>query len=908
MTQTSIKLAIKGLYTTPSDLSAVPPGAMEIADNINVDQEDLAKPRRGLDDYGASFGTGTSRANKIFTFGSYVIVHHGTNLSYSAGENQAFTQYSGSYAAPSATRTMTAAQANKNFYFTTATGVKKIDSISLEPKDVGAPKAIHFETQLSAGTGGFLQASESVNYRVVWGYRDQNGNLILGAPSQIVTVTNGPSAKNVDFKIYIPQGISTSHFVQIYRSFATSSGSPSLELAQVFEKSPSAAEIAAGVMGDFVSPTITDVADDSIRGALLYTSPSLGGTVVSNDLPPLARVIGRYKSYLMYCNTVSKYRLTITLLGTGSSSSSLQGGDTIKIGSRTYTGAATEASMQFKVVGGAGGATTTGFPSEDIRQTCESLVKTINQDSSSPVYAFYISDSSTMPGKILLEERGIGSTTGFGVWVSRSGPFSPTTLSQTQTVSLATGTNLVTFTANPPVNNDTVIFTSVTAGGVSTLTIYYVINQSGLTCQLSTSPGGSPLTITSNGSGNIQRPVSASNETALNRVYFSKPEEPEAVPLLNYREIGSADKAILAALQLRESFIILKEDGCYRISQEAPFQVDLIDSTQALIGPDSAVVLNNAIYALTTQGIINITEGGASVIALPIEEDILELFGAAIDAIKLYSFAVAYETDRRYILFLPETSSDTFATQAIAYNTFTRAWTRWTLRKRCGLVNPNTDKLMLGSSTLNRLDVERKRFDFTDYVDFSSNQTISAQNSNTLTITGTDTMAVGDLIYQNTTTYSFVTALDTANNTATVLDPVTFSLGAVKVYSSIPVRVRWTIEVAGAPANLKHFSEVVLYFKQFFPGSAYLKFTSDRSPGEVFVTLQGNSESSGWGLFGWGDDSWGGINYRKPLRALVPRQHERCSQLSIEFTHGFAYGDFELQGLSVNYNPGSSRV
>lgn len=903
MSQQSVKMSLKGLYTTPSDLSGVPDGAMERADNIVIDSEDKAKPRRGVDDYGATFGaSSTVRAKKIFFFGSTVFVHHGSTLSYSSGVGLAFTAYTGSFTEPASGQNITTAQINKNLYFATSTGVKKIDSLALQPKDVGVPKAIHCDASLNAGASGFLTIGYSVAYRVVWAYKDANNNLILGAPSQVIIVTSPPATatkKNVDFIIYIPTGITSSHFVQIYRSTQTSVATPSLELALVYEKVPTAAEITAKVMG-----TVTDIADDTIRGAFLYTSPSLGGSVVANDQPPLANVIGRFKSYLMYLNTISKYRIQISLLGTGATGATLKVDDYLIIGGITYTAKAAEnvGARQFKVTA------TSGLPSEDIRLTCLSLCKVINQDTTATFYGFYLSDALTTPGLLLFEERLIGSTTGFGVYASVLGAFSPSNLNQGQAFTAQTGANTITPATSIPGDGDTVILITNTAGGLTLAIVYFVINPTGTTFQVSLTKAGSAVTISSNGAGTLIMPISAKNEVSLNRVYYSKTDQPEACPLLNYREVGAADKKVLIAMQLRESFIVLKEDGCFRISQDAPFQIDLIDSTQQLIGPDTAVVLNNSIYALTTQGIIVITEGGAQVIDLPIEADILALFGSAIAAIRAVAFAVAYETDRKYVLWLPSASTDTFCQSAIVYNTFTKAWTKWTLSKTCGIVNPTTDRMLLGSSTANGLNVERKNFDFTDYVDFGSNETISAQAGSVLTVSGSANIAIGDMIYQNATTYSFVTAISTITGFVTMLDPVVFSLAACKIYKSIQTAIKWTVQFADSPSRLKQFTEMVIYFKRFYPGIAYANFSSDMAPGIVTTTLTGDTQSAGWGLFAWGDGPWGGDNYRKPLRFFVPREQQRCSQLTVEITHAYAYGDWEILGMSLLYNPGSERV
>jgi hypothetical protein len=43
-----------GLYTFPNQLSQVPPGAMTIASNINIDRPGVAETRRGFEFYGTT--------------------------------------------------------------------------------------------------------------------------------------------------------------------------------------------------------------------------------------------------------------------------------------------------------------------------------------------------------------------------------------------------------------------------------------------------------------------------------------------------------------------------------------------------------------------------------------------------------------------------------------------------------------------------------------------------------------------------------------------------------------------------------------------------------------------------------------------------------------------------------------
>lgn len=828
MSQPEVKLEFHGLQTSVNDLSSAPAGSLEIADDVVIEAENICTPRRGFDDYGYSFGTSTDRAKKIWNYNGYTFAHYGSKIAYSGVG--AFTAYANSYLEPTGFK-ITSAESNKNLYFTTSAGVYKIDSIGLEPKTVGISKAIHLSASLT-GSSGFLANTYGVNYKALWGYRDTNANLILGAPSPLITIKNAAGAsRNVVVRVYIPQGITTSHFLQLHRSASqdmSGAAVPSTELAQCAEVNPLAADITNGYID------ITDICPDTLRAPALYTNPSTGGVGQANDQPPLAKVMAKFKDYMIYANTISKQRYFLRLLGTGSAATSLQGGDTITIGGRVYTAgtASNVGTRTFACFGATGGATTTGSASEDIRQTALELISIINQDTLNTVYGFYLNDTASVSqGELLLEERAIGGAA-FTILVSRQGCWSPSEL--------------------------------------------------GLVAK------------------------SSKNEASVNRIYYSKVQQPEAVQLLSYLDIGASNKAILAIIPLRESLIIMKEDGCFRLT--ASLSVDIIDGTQQLLGPATAVALNNAVFALTTQGVVNITDGGAKVIDLPITNDVRKLFGTVLSTVKSNAFAIAYETARKYILFLPQVAGEAYCSQALVYDLFTNCWTRFVLNKSCGVLDPSTDKLMLGSATRNGIDFERKKFDYSDHVDYHSVQTITAQTGSVISISSSDLMQPGDMIFQSDSVFSFIQSTNSTASQVTLLDSVVFTPGPITLYKAIPCKLKWLPATADNPTSLKHYSEIVFYFKSLFPSTAMATFSSEKAPGEKSIPIKGDSASGGWGLFEWGNEPYGSVPSKKPMRCLVTREHQRCSQLSVTFTHSYAYAGWELNGVSLLYNPGSNRI
>jgi hypothetical protein len=126
--------------------------------------------------------------------------------------------------------------------------------------------------------------------------------------------------------------------------------------------------------------------------------------------------------------------------------------------------------------------------------------------------------------------------------------------------------------------------------------------------------------------------------------------------------------------------------------------------------------LNNKIYALSTQGIVSITDSGVSVVSRPIENKIVEVTRPGYNYQEL-SFGMASEADRAYHLWVPSSKTDTVATQCYRYNTFTRAWTRWTKSANCAVNDLSENLIYLGSGVSNAILQERKdgkRYDFSD--------------------------------------------------------------------------------------------------------------------------------------------------------------------------------------------------
>jgi hypothetical protein len=398
------------------------------------------------------------------------------------------------------------------------------------------------------------------------------------------------------------------------------------------------------------------------------------------------------------------------------------------------------------------GSSSVGISVED---TARSLERVINKDANCPVSAFYLSGLNDLPGLLLLESKAltddyfyVGSSP--AVIKTKFNPEVPTAAVITD---ITIAGNLFTTSSAHGFNIGQEIYVHDNPGGTKTeIGGKYTVAASGFTATTFSLVG---VTILANQAGlfgtAFASDVVSDNSENANRVYFSKLYQPEAVPLVNFIDIGPKDKAIQRILALRDSLIVLKEDGVYVISgSSAPnFSVRLVDSSALTLAPDTAINLNNLIYVLTTQGVVTVSDTGVGVISRNIENKIQEVTNNRFDY-KLTSWGTSSESDRCYLLFLPTRAGDTVATQAYRYNTFTRAWTRWTKAATCGVVNISDDRIYLGDAFRPYVLQERKNFERQDFSDreIALSLSVGSVSGTSVTISSAAELAKGDVLVQ----------------------------------------------------------------------------------------------------------------------------------------------------------------
>lgn len=959
-----VSLKIKGLYTAPNDFSGVPEGALDQADDIVIDEENLAESRRGFQQLAYTFPNTNDRGSRGINFQGFKILRYGTSSLAYYDPNSGMQTYSGSYTHPDSTIGCKTHffEANKNLYLTTGTGVYKLDTYNGTPGTAGIPKGLDLQLALT-GASGFMTENQVLS---------TTGTTSSGSSN--LTQLNSTSGIAVGQYVYgtgIPSGttvssISTSSTVLITTGNITA-GSSSLS------NIPTNSGLTAG---QFISgtgiPSGTRIS--SITGAGPYTV-----TMSANATATTTGVAVTFSSDVvitMSQNASASATVTIdfssgsqvayrVLFGiTDANNNKLYGSPSQFTSITNINGTTTNVQLTASIP--AGITTSHFFQVHRSQQTGSASVSPSDSamqlvyegnPSSSDISNGYIQITDSTPDSLRgdylytgSDQQGIAQANDpppfckdacafrtfaiFGNIKTRQRKkitlLSASALSVNDTIVIdgvtytakasenaASGQFLLATTGTPAQNiTDTVNSLIKVINRYSSNTTVYAYLLSGptdLPGQImleSRSASGSSFAITVSSHGSAWSPtlptsgtsVSSAQDIYKNGILPSKDGLPEAAPLANLLFAGDANKEVLRVIPLREYVVILKEDGIFRMTGTSlsTFTIVPFDYTTKLICPDSAVALSNQVWGFFDQGVCAVSDTGVNVKSRPIETTLKQLIGTALSTIKTVGFAVGYETDRKYILALPGASGDSACQQEYVFNVFTNAWTKWTRSTTGGFIDLTEDKLYLFNGGARTISVERKNNSFTDYVDEEFSVTISSSSSYSVVLSTVSGIVIGDVLYQDSTHSSVVTDIDTATNTLTVQDKVTWTNGAASIFPAITSIIQWKPCTANNPAQTKQFPEGIALFKQTRFNTATVSFYSDVSQSYEDYTMTGFSPAT-WGNFPWGSQPWGGVNRPRSPKFLVPQNKQNCSQLSVRLKIRNGYSTWKSEGMSLNY-------
>jgi len=908
----SINLNIKGLHTSNSDISGVPPGSLSIANNLDLTKLNLAQCRRGFDLLGTGLPDPTYRATRLFDYSGYIFAIYDTVLGYySSGwvSNGALTK-------PTNATTARATSLSQNMYITSNAGIKKLDAATGTLYAAGIPNGLMMTLTDAGVSGTAIGANKRVAYRYFIGRYDANNNFVRGGVSGREVYDNtGGSADNVIVKGFIPTTIDNTYIVQVYRSdeFASTGGVIDDELQLCYEM-----PIETNMFSTAIK-TISSVdtgADTLTSNAHGYKNGTIVQIAASTTLPaPFVALT----DYFVIGVTTNTFQLASTFLGSA-----------INI-----------------TTSGSGTITTRGvnaFCFNDITPnsllgstiyTAPSQQGLINNNAQPPLasdianfknFLFFADTESLHRFSFTLISVYDGSSSGV-LRVDDTITIGAEVYTAKATANVANKEFAIdTASSSLSIRIDNTIrsFISVVNQGSS---LYYAylntVSDDDLPgkCRIEARTlGASAFYVTSNNqtafnpqltSSNVENQKSKS-DAFRNGLMFSKQSEGEAVPIKNQLRVGNSDDPISRIVPIRDSLLIFKaKDGTYilRGDNETNFSVQLLDATAKLIAPESIAILNSQVYGLFEAGICAVSDTSVEVISDAIKDKIQTLYGQALTQIRSYSFGVGYETEGNYILSVPENSAATYATKQYIYNVFNRNFWEWDLPVTCGLVSSSDGKLYLGSGSNNRILREFKTFTQDDHVDYEASLTLSSYVTTTLTISGTAAMAAGDLLSQTGLEPAYIVSVDSAAGTCVVDISLAWDTGSpVLHYKAIDCTMQWNPDFAGNPAGLKHYQALNMLFTSGLIKTGTLTFSGDTNPGVNEITITGPTSSGGFGLGEWDDGVWGGESAPLPIRVGVPRLNARANNLTIKFEHRIAASDWKLGGVALDFLPTSTRT
>lgn len=887
-----------GLQTqyNPANLS---PGALVRANDCSIRRENVIEDRRGY----KAYGTLATQPAQLMVYDNKIIAHHGSTLSYDNGSGT-FGTYAGTYAGPTG-RKMRHVEASSNLYVTTSAGLKVFSDLAgTAGRLAGAPRALN-ATYSTTGSTGFLANNYQCAYRSLIRRTDAMGNIIKGYPSQRLWAVNADGgARNLSVTIYIPSEAIAGDVIEVYRTeqvSGTSDDGAGDEMGLVYQYELVSADVSAGYV------TFTDSVTDALRGATLYTSPSEEGIAQANDRPPLAKDVALYKTFMLFANTKTKHRLFSTLVGAGklgfATTGNLNSSTTLDNLAST-----TNLAVGWKVEG-------TGIPANTSVASIASSVSVVLSQaatitSTSQAVSFYTNQTITLSSK----------TYAFGSSEIISGAGSPQVKVSTTGVA-ATDIDITARSIENVVNR----FSSNTS-----IYAYYISGPSDTPGKLMFEErglGASAFTIQASNTeiqqmffpyppvGTTTSACTSTQDERVNAVYVAKSQQNEHVPALNYLLIGPANKEILRIVALRDSAIVIKEEGVYRITGDtfSNMVVTPIDLTVYCNAADSVAVLANQVFMLSNQGVVLISESGVQVISRDIEPSLLPLLNSS--SLSGATFGAAYESERSYYLSTLSDATDTYATQTLVYNIFTRTWVRHTYAFISGIIEPSVDKLHFIKRSDLKVYQERKDYADSDFCDPESSITITALTSPStveFTISGA-TPDVGWVILQGSTGFAIETLTTIPGGYRAVLDgeyPSGWTTGAATIYPHVGMDIVFHSWTGQQNMDLLKQVRMVGIFTDDIPGnntvsSLIATFKSNFDDDSEEVTLSQPGE--GWGG-AWGSSPWGGTGDSKGYVTYVPRNKQKCTRMNVGVKHKAARERLVITGIGFAFEVLSQRI
>jgi hypothetical protein len=814
-TQHVLQVNARGLVTAPNPL-LVPRDALITADNVVFERPGYIQSRRGFSRY--TYGTG-GYTYALAKYKSYILANGGgsagiaSNLKYNSSNDG-----TGAWSTASSTVTNNAnvgerlhsAEALGFLYATSRQGVQRVtDSPSWAVVPAGVPKGLALDrygpSPVLTGTGGFLTDGNCVAYRVVIGrsFNNSAGNktINLGTPSGRTVYANATGTSGYS------GGVARNVVVRVLLPVAANTTGTALDttyFVQLYRSS----QVANG-------QTPSDELQLVYEAFLTSGNISAGYVDVTDSQPDSLR--GAY----LYTNPNT-------------------GEDGVKVGilnGNEPPPIAADVAWWRNLLWYA------NTSRSDISNGRQRLTFQILGTGSSSLQS---GDTLTIAGQTYTAIAS-GGTPSAGQFVVETAGTASANIE-------ATANNLVV-AINKNASNATV-YAAYISGAAP--------DAPGKVLIEGRSPTGAVFTAVASAHGTSYAPslgsaLSSSGDGVANRLYFSKPGQPEAVPVVNFFDVGPPGSIIWRIYALGNQLYVLTSGGIYRVlgTDFTNFTVDPVDLTCQIAAPESVCALDGSVYFLSSQGAVEVTDGNALYISGDIDYDIRSLLQTLLYdpstggfPLRYYAFAVAHPLDHRVLFWLPASTSDTSCSYAYVFDRRARSWCRWyrtatdisaAYKHSCGVYSdngPTAVGMTLASATSSDgwCFIENRTFTTDDYVDVNDSGTkISIKRSvqwayqdNGDASQGKQWREVQLLFGANRPKVPTVTvtteiqdstgATETSSTTTTYSTPVNNSMHRLPVAQGSARAARMAITLASAESQIGFdVAGMALHFRTFGP-------------------------------------------------------------------------------------------
>lgn len=695
-----VVLRCGGLMTDPNPHLTVEMGALRQAVDISLEWPGVATARPGLATFSGATKSSSQRPRAIYGYGSTPFLHTWDGASTYAIETTAATITGNATAIDRTLSWAQFAEARKALHYTSTTGPRVIESEAASASrpsgvdmwysstDIGTPSASspyidwginggrwYFPTSALGTSFTTLAAGDDVEIyrskissggggvaryvRIVYVKKDGNGYIRRSPPSTNIWLVSAGTPPAPSPELYLSQVVTLT----------------STDVSN----------------GYFTIPDDLNTDDD--LGASLYTAPSQNGLVASKAPPPRALAMAQFAGCMWYGNTVARHRLQGSLRLAQGITGGLQRVNTtgdFAIGTNTITNVVSVTNMIVgmyvtdSLTGSPQGPSVAGtnVPADTtitnitgagpftITMSANALATNagVNIRAGDMITAggitFYCFNDET-PGTSSSMPRcffNLGSNTPYGMSVGLSWAWNRYGL---------TAAGAFNWRLEPKGQENLV--TGTTGSGD------FFIEEMGV--------GGSSLTLTTTRpaaftpslSGSVNAVTSA--DTNPNRLYWSDQDEPEAVPIGQYVDIGSAKAPILALVPLKTCLLVFKTDGVFKVTGVAPdtWAVDAVDNTLRLLRAECVDKIDDIAVAWTDQGIYEVDETGArSLTAARIDRELAPItYMRAADSATLGYFVRAWQGRRMVLCGGPSAQQSQQVASIYVWHTRTRQWSLW---------------------------------------------------------------------------------------------------------------------------------------------------------------------------------------------------------------------------------------